>query len=77
MRDELLEILQDLHEDIDFETADNLIDGKILDSFDIVTLVGELCDTFDIEITADEMVPENFQNLEAILALITRKSEED
>ncbi len=76
MREQLLEILKDLHEDIDFETQDNLIDGKILDSFDIVTLVGELCDTFDIEITADEMVPENFQNLEAILALITRKADE-
>ncbi len=77
MREELLEILNDLHEDIDFEKEDQLIERKILDSFDIVTLVGELCDTFDIEITADEMIPENFRNLDAILALIASKTDED
>ena len=39
--DEILEILKDLHPDVDFESCDTLIDGGILDSFDIVTIIAE------------------------------------
>ena len=42
--EELLEILNDLHPDVDFETCDSLIDDKILDSFDIVTIIAEVND---------------------------------
>lgn len=50
--EELLEVLRDIRDDIDYETEDNLIDGKVLDSFEIVTLVSEISDTFDITISA-------------------------
>ena len=73
----LLEILEDLHPDINFETEDQLIEGNILDSFDIVTLVTEIGDAFDVEITAGELVPENFNSLEAMVELISRKLEEE
>ncbi|MBR1629647.1 MAG: acyl carrier protein [Lachnospiraceae bacterium] len=76
-RQTLLEILEDLHPDIDFETEDQLIEGNILDSFDIVTLVTEIGDSFDVEITAGELVPENFNSLEAMVELIEKKLEED
>ena len=76
-RQTLLEILEDLHPDIDFETEDQLIEGNILDSFDIVTLVTEIGDSFDVEITAGELVPENFHSLEAMVELIEKKLEED
>ncbi|MBQ7429335.1 MAG: acyl carrier protein [Butyrivibrio sp.] len=77
MKEKLLEILNDLHEDIDFETEMDLVARKILDSFDVVTLVNEICDEFDIEITADEMMPENFKDLESMLSLIESKVDED
>lgn len=77
MKEKLLEILNDLHEDIDFETEKDLVARKILDSFDVVTLVNEICDEFDIEITADEMMPENFKDLDSMLSLITSKVDED
>ena len=77
MKEKLLEILNDLHEDIDFETEKDLIARKILDSFDVVTLVNEICDEFDIEITADEMMPENFKDLDSMLSLIESKVDED
>ena len=51
--DELLEILTDLHPDVDFETCDTLIDDKILDSFDIVSIIAEVNDVFDITIPAE------------------------
>jgi acyl carrier protein len=77
MKEKLLEILNDLHEDIDFETEKDLVARKILDSFDVVTLVNEICDEFDIEITADEMMPENFKDLDSMLSLIASKVDED
>lgn len=77
MKEKLLEILNDLHEDIDFETEKDLVARKILDSFDVVTLVNEICDEFDIEITADEMMPENFKDLDSMLSLIESKVDED
>ena len=68
----LLKILAEIRPDVDFEDHKELVDSGELDSFDIVTLVGELCDAYDIEIGADEIVPENFNSVEAIMALVTR-----
>ncbi|MCR4798821.1 MAG: acyl carrier protein [Lachnospiraceae bacterium] len=69
-RKEVLEILEELHPDIDFETEKRLIDDKVLDSFDVVTLVTELGSAFDIEITAADMVPENFNSLDAMTEMV-------
>ena len=38
----LLEILNDLHPEVDFETCNTLVDDKIIDSFDIVTIISEV-----------------------------------
>jgi D-alanine--poly(phosphoribitol) ligase subunit 2 len=73
----LLEILEDLHPDVDFENCETLIDDKILDSFDIVTLVGEISDEFDITIPVEEIVPKNFNSAKALYALIERLIEEE
>ena len=73
---ELLDMLSDLHEDVDFESCDTLIDDGILDSFDIVTLITQIKDEFDVTIPADESVPENFNSAEAIWNLIRRLDEE-
>jgi acyl carrier protein len=76
IREELLEILEDLHPDIDFESEESLIDDKLLDSFDVVTLVTELDSAFDVEITAADMVPENFNSLGAMVEMIERMMED-
>ena len=68
--DKLMRILSELSSDIDFETEDALIDGGMLDSFDIVTLVAEIDDAFCIEIPAEALIPENFNSAKAIFALI-------
>lgn len=73
--DKLLEILQDLKSDVDFEKETALIDNSILDSFDIVQLVGQLNDAFDIEIGAADIVSENFNSAAAMMAMIKRLSE--
>lgn len=74
--EDLLEVLEDMHPEVDFETCDTLIDHKILDSFDIVTLVAEIDSLFDVMIPAEELVPENFNSAKAIYKLIERLSED-
>ena len=68
----LLNILEGLHPEVDFETCNTLIDDKILDSFDIVTLVAEIDAEFDVAIPAEELVPENFNSAQALFALIEK-----
>lgn len=72
----ILEILNSIRGDVDFEKETRLIDDGILDSFDIVSVVGELCDEYDITITAEDMEPENFNSASAILALVERLQDE-
>lgn len=70
MREKVLQILQEVRHDVDFEKETKLIDDGILDSFDIISIVSELNDNFEIEITADELEPENFNTLDAIVKLV-------
>ena len=75
--EELLRIMSEVRPDIDFENETKLIDDGILDSFDIVSIVGELCDYYDITITVDMMEPENFNSAEAIYTLVESILDED
>ena len=74
--EQLLDLLRDLHPDIDFETAEGLIDNKILTSFDVVSIVAELSETYDVELGAVDIVPENFNSARALFALIERLEDE-
>ncbi len=76
MREEVLEILADLRPDVDFEKEEKIIDDGILDSFDIIATVKEFNDTFDIDITVDELVPENFNTVDNMVELIERLQNE-
>jgi acyl carrier protein len=73
--EKLLKILSELRPDIDFGSTEALIDNQILDSFDIVSLVGELNDSFDIEIGVEDLLPANFNSAAAIFKLIERLQE--
>ena len=70
--EQLIEIMQNLHPDIDFETYDGLVDDGILDSLDIVTLITDINDAFDVSIPAEEILPENFNSAAALWELIER-----
>ena len=75
-RKELMEILEETRPDIDFENETGLIDKEMLDSFDIISIVSEINDAFDISINVNDLRPENFNSVAAILALITKLQEE-
>ena len=72
----LLNILTELHPDVDFDTCTTLIDDKILDSFDIITIISEINEEFDVVIPAEEIVPENFNSAQALYALVKKLEDE-
>lgn len=74
--EKLLEILSSLHSEVDFENTSDLVDDGILDSLDIVALVTEIDAEMGISIPAEEIVPENFNSVQALMALIERLDEE-
>ncbi len=74
MRERVLEILQDVVPDVDFENEVNLISDSIVDSFAVVAMVNELNDELDIDIPAREILPANFETLDAIVALVEKYS---
>ena len=72
MEKKLLAILTELNPDVDFAGEENLIADGLMDSFDIIALVGELNDTFDIEIGLEHLLPENFNSVAAMMKLIKK-----
>ena len=70
--EELLSIMSEIRPDVDFTTATKLIDDDVLDSFDIISMVSEINETFGIEINVNDLLPENFNSAEALYALIQK-----
>lgn len=75
--EKLLEILENLQPEVDYETVENLIDGRYLDSLTILSLISEIEDTFDVEIPTVEIIPANFNSAKKIWELIERLQEEE
>ncbi len=75
--EELKEILEGIRPDIDFDKEKKLIDDGILDSIDIIGMITEINDTFDVEINVQYLLPENFNSIEAIYALIQKLRDEE
>ncbi|WP_230406781.1 acyl carrier protein [Blautia liquoris] len=70
--DTLMNILTEIDSSIVWDQENALIDDRMLDSFDIISLVSEMEGAFDIEIEASEMVPDNFNSVEAMRKMIVR-----
>lgn len=68
--EKLLEILKGIRPDVDFENETSLIDDGILDSFDVVSIISELDNEFDVQVRITELDPENFNSVEAIWQLV-------
>lgn len=69
---ELLELLSEVKPSVDFANEEKLIEDRLLDSFDILQIVNGMIDTFDIEISAADIVPENFNSVNAMWAMVQR-----
>ena len=70
MREQIIEILTEICPGVDFEQETSLIDDGLIDSLDIVAVVTELMEAFDVELGVDDLTPENFNSVDAIVELI-------
>lgn len=74
---QLLEILEDINPDNDYLAETKLIDRGLLDSLSLLTLVSEMEDAFDVEITPTDLIPANFNSAVAMWAMIQRLQAEN
>lgn len=70
--DKIYEILEELRPEFDFQESDNFIEDGYLDSFDIITLVSEIEEKYNVSIKGLDIVPENFETVETIIKLIQK-----
>ena len=75
--DRLKKILEELNPSVDYDTCENLIDGRYLDSLTILSLIAEIEDEFDVQIPTVEIIPANFNSLKSMWALISKLQEEE
>lgn len=73
MREKILAVLEEIRPDVDFINEKKLIDDSILDSFDIISIVNEFNNAFDIDIDVEDLEPYNFNTIEAMQDLIEQK----
>lgn len=74
--EKLIAILEDLHPDVDFEKEEHLVEDMILDSFDLVSLISEIEEIYEVRITAKDIVPDNFNSAKNMYAFIKRLGNE-
>ena len=72
MDEAIIEILQDIRPEYDFDTDRDFLEARMLDSFDVVTIVTDIEEKFDVLIDGEDIVPENFASVEAIRKLIEK-----
>ena len=73
--EEFLEFLADVVPGVDFENCTDLIDSSVLSSFDILTIVSELEDEYEVELSPKDLTPENFNSAEALWKLVEERME--
>ena len=71
--EKILQILKSLHPEYDYERSTNYLDDGLLDSFDIIALVTELEDNYNINIDPIEIIPENFESMDKIKSFVKSK----
>lgn len=70
MRERLIDLLCECCPGVDFEHETALIDDGLLESLDIVTIASALMGEFDVQLSVEDLLPENFNSVDGLLALI-------
>jgi acyl carrier protein len=72
MKEKIVKILNEIRPEFDFETSQNYFENGMLDSFDVITLVTTLDETFSISIEGVDILPDNFNDLNKIIDLLQK-----
>lgn len=76
MKEKIINILEDIQPEVDYETCTDLIDGFYLSSLDIIALVAELEEEYGIIIPPTDIVADNFNSVNQICLMVSRLQEE-
>ena len=68
--EQVIDMLDQIKDDVDFSKAVNLVDDRILDSFDILSIIGAIDDEFDVSVPAKDIVPQNFNTAQGIYQMV-------
>ena len=74
--DKVIEILESVKPGVDYKNEKSLVDNGILESFQIITISSKVKDEFDIEFSVNEVIPENFNSVEALYKTVCKLEEE-
>jgi len=70
--EELMALLKEIRPDVTFQSGKKLMDDGVLDSFDVVSIVGEIGERFQVDVPVEEITAENFNSPDAMLRMIER-----
>lgn len=76
MKEKLLKMLRGINSDINYDSEKSLVENGIFDSLEIMQIVVGIEEKFDIEIEPDDIIPENFDSVDAMLRLIEKIGKE-
>lgn len=74
--EKFIDLLKDIKDDVDFENCTNLVDGKLIDSFDIIQIVMMIEEEYDVKVSAADIIPINFNSAEALYKLVQKLVDE-
>ena len=74
--EELIEKLKEIRDDIDFKTATKMVESGLLASFDIIQIVAMISEEYDVKVPISELIPANFNSVEALYAMIQKLEDE-
>ncbi len=75
--DHMIELLEDVKGNVDYENCTKLVDDRVLDSFDILSIISSINDEFDVSVPAKDIVPDNFNSAQAMLDMVKRLVDEE
>lgn len=75
--DHMIELLEDVKGNVDYENCTTLVDDRVLDSFDILSIISFINDEFDVSVPAKDIVPDNFNSAQAMLEMVKRLVDEE
>lgn len=75
--DHMIELLEDVKGNVDYENCTTLVDDRVLDSFDILSIISSINDELDVSVPAKDIVPDNFNSAQAMLEMVKRMVDEE
>lgn len=72
IKEQVINILKDAKPTKDLSDVTDIVEGGYLDSFELMAIITNLCAVFEVEIGIDEMIPENFNSVDAMVAMVEK-----